>query len=64
MGIVKRQAGDRRWGMPAEFPLTDSQGICIVRDRRSGIQRRRSIATLEDLFVRFSQVLSVDASQK
>jgi hypothetical protein len=64
MGLVKRQAGDRRWGMSVEFPLTDNLGNRIIHDRRSGGQRRRSIATLEDLIVLFSQLPSVDPEQQ
>lgn len=58
MGLVKRQPGDRRWGMPAEYPLTDCDGVQVTRDRRSGIDRRRSIASLEDLLILFSQLPS------
>ena len=60
MTLVKRQPGDRRWGMTVEFPLTDSLGNGVIYDRRSGLQRRRSIASLEDLLILFSELPSVD----
>ena len=64
MGLVKRQPGDRRWGMAVEFPLTDHRGSQVIYDRRSGHQRRRSIATAEDLMIIFSQIPSIDPNQK
>ena len=30
MGLVKRQPGERRWGMLVEYPLTDSDGGVTV----------------------------------
>jgi len=64
MGLVKRQPGDRRWGLAVEFPLTDHLGNRVIYDRRSGHQRRRAIATLEDLLIMFSQIPSIDPNQK
>lgn len=55
MGLIKRQSGDRRWGMDVEFPVTDSNGVYVIRDRRSGVDRRKARATLEDLLVLLSQ---------
>ena len=64
MGLIKRQPGDRRWGMPVEFPLSDSFGNHVPHDRRSGGQRRRSTASLEDLLILFSQIPSIDPNQR
>jgi hypothetical protein len=64
MDLVKRQPGDRRWGMAMEFPLTDVLGNRVIYDRRSGSQRRRSTATLDDLAILFSQIFSNDHTQK
>ena len=55
MGLVKRQPGERRWGMPVEFPLRDCDGMHVVLDRRSARDRRKSPASLEDLLILFSQ---------
>lgn len=60
MGIIKRQPGDRRWGMDVGFPMTDSDGVYVIRDRRSGVDRRKARATLEDLLILFSQAPSGD----
>jgi hypothetical protein len=64
MDLVKRQPGDRRWGMAMEFPLTDFLGNRVIDDRRSGSQRRRSTVTLDDLAILFSQVFSNENTQK
>ena len=60
MGLIKRQPGDRRWGMVVEFPMTDSNGVHVMRDRRSDVDRRKARASLEDLLILFSQAPSVD----
>lgn len=60
MGIVKRQPGDRRWVKVAEFPMTDSDGVQVLRNRRCRDERRKSIATMEDLLILFSQAPSID----
>ena len=41
MELVARQADDRRDDSPAEFPLTDSQGFLVDKDRRRHPDRRR-----------------------
>ena len=64
MGLIKRQLGDRRWGMDVEFPMTDSNGVYVICDRRSGVERRKAIATLEDLLILFSQPPSGDPDRK
>lgn len=64
MGPVKRQPGDRRWGMPVQYPLTDCDGLKIEQDRRTGVDRRRSIASPEDLLILFSQLPSEDHGDK
>ncbi len=64
MGIIKRQPGDRRWGMDVEFPMTDSDGVYVLRDRRCGVDRRKARATLEDLLILFSQAPSVDTDNE
>ena len=56
MGLVKRQPGERRWGMLSEFPLTDGDGVHVSYDRRDGDDRRKSSAALEDLLILFSQL--------
>jgi len=41
MELVARQADDRREDSPVEFPLTDSQGFLVDKDRRQHPDRRR-----------------------
>jgi hypothetical protein len=64
MGLIKRQPGDRRWGLDVEFPMTDCDGVDVMRDRRSGVDRRKVMATLEDLLILFSQAPSLDADKE
>ena len=56
MGLVKRQLGERRWGLPVDYPFIDCNGVHVTLDRRSGIDRRQSPANLEDLLILFSQL--------
>jgi hypothetical protein len=63
MGLVEREPGDRRRRMTENFPLTDNFGNGVSYDRRSGAQRRRSMASLENLLVLFSQLPSVGSDQ-
>ena len=44
-----RQKGSRRMGLPVEFPLTDSQGMPVLQDRREIPDRRKTQRGLEDL---------------
>jgi len=52
MGLVKRQTAERRWGMLGVIPLADRDRM---HNRRCGIDRRKSNATLDDLWVLFPQ---------
>lgn len=64
MGLIKRQPGDRRWGVPDEFPLMDSSGAHVITDRRSSVDQRRAIATLEDLLILFSELPAEGSGHK
>jgi hypothetical protein len=57
MEIIKRQPGDRRMGLPLEFPLVDGDDVFVVRDRRSHQERRVAGFTLEEIEVLLSQLL-------
>jgi len=46
---TRRQAGDRRWGLHAEYPLRDSSGFVVVADRRRTPERRRVDVSMEEL---------------
>jgi len=57
MGIIKRQLGDRRMGIPLGFPLVDSEDVLVSRDRRIRRERREAEFTLEEIEVLLSQLL-------
>jgi hypothetical protein len=50
--------------MPVEYPLTDCNGLLVTRNRRQGDDRRKSLATPEDLQILFSQLPLVDPEKK
>ena len=58
----KRSRGNRRWGLGAEFPLRDSEGLIVVTDRRRMSDRRLSNTSLEDRLVMFSGLAHWDAN--
>lgn len=51
-----RQKGSRRMGLPVDFPLTDSQGVLVLQDRRKMPDRRKTQCGLEDLKVILSKM--------
>lgn len=51
MALNKRQKGSRRYDLPVEFPLTDSQEVFVIRDRRRIPDRRKEKYGLDDLKV-------------
>ena len=53
--IIRREPGDRRWGLPPEFPLEDSEGLLVPVDRRRRPSRRKAGVTLEDVEILLSQ---------
>jgi len=56
MKLVIREKGNRRLGMPADFPLIDSQGSYVIKDRRRLSDRRKAEYGLEDLMVMLSKM--------
>ena len=49
MTKIARKKGDRRFDMPVEFPLEDSQGVIVIQDRRRLPDRRKEIYGIDDL---------------
>jgi hypothetical protein len=47
--LIARKKGSRRFGLPVELPLTDSQGITVIRDRRRLPDRREIKIDFDDL---------------
>ena len=53
---IIRQPGDRRWEMQDEFPLLDRNGVYVVFERRSGLDRRQSTTSLKGMLDLLAQV--------
>jgi len=51
MNLTVRKKGGRRFGLPVEFPLEDSQGVFVIQDRRRLPDRRKEKYGLDDLKV-------------
>ena len=49
MNIIARQKGSRRFDMPVEFPLEDSQGVIVIKNRRRLPDRRKEIYGFDNL---------------
>ena len=49
MSFITRQKGSRRFDLPAEFPLVDSNGVLVLEDRRRISDRRQPIHDINDL---------------
>ena len=49
LALIVRQKGSRRFDLPIEFPLTDSQGLLVVKDRRRLSERRKAEHGIYDL---------------
>ena len=54
--LIIRQKGSRRFDLPVEFPLTDSQGLIVVKDRRRLSDRRKAKHGIDDLKVILSKI--------
>jgi hypothetical protein len=49
LALIVRQRGSRRFDLLVEFPLTDSQGLLVVKDRRRLPERRKAKHGIYDL---------------
>jgi hypothetical protein len=56
--LIVRQRGSRRYDSPYEFPLTDSQGVDVILDRRRLPDRRKAKYGLDDLKTILSKIYS------
>ena len=56
MTLIVRQKGDRRFDLPVEFPLEDSQGVFLIQDRRRLPDRRKEIYGIDDLKIIVSKM--------
>jgi hypothetical protein len=55
MILIVRQKGRRRYRQPVEFPLTDSLGISVIRERRQLPDRRKAKTGLIGLIKKLSK---------
>ena len=46
--------GERRWGLSPDYPLRDSGGLLVIRDRRRVPDRRLDNTTLEERLLMFT----------
>ena len=56
MNLIIRQRGSRRLDLPVEFPLMDSQGLFVIKDRRRLPDRRKAEYGIDDLKVILSKM--------
>lgn len=56
----RRSKGERRWEFDSEFPLIDSEGITVIRNRRRCTDRRLDRITLEERQTLFSEMPRLD----
>ena len=54
--MIIRQKGDRRFNLPVEFPLMDSQGVFVIKDRRQLSDRRKAKDNPDDLMIMLSEM--------
>jgi len=54
--MIIRQKGDRRFDLPVEFPLMDSQGVFVIKDRRQLSDRRKAKDNPDDLMIMLSEM--------
>jgi hypothetical protein len=54
--MEKRSRGQRRWGLEVTFPLVDSNGVTIIRDRRTLPDRRLDNISLDDRLTLLSEM--------
>jgi hypothetical protein len=54
--LIIRQKGSRRFDLPIEFPLEDSQGVFVIQNRRRLPDRRKTECGLDDLKVILSKM--------
>ena len=56
----KRAKGQRRWGLHIQFPLTDSNGIMVIANRRRITDRRLDNVSLEERLMMLAEMPRLD----
>jgi hypothetical protein len=57
MTLVVRKKGNRRVDLPVVFPLMDSQGVFVIKDRRQLTDRRKAKDDPDDLMIMLSEMV-------
>jgi len=63
MILTRRQPGDLRWGLPAEFPLVDSTGFPVPVDRRRPPNCHKAYTLLANIEILLSQLPANDTDR-
>ena len=50
----RRASGDRRWGLESGFPIRDSNGVMVIRERRINPDRRLDNTTMAERMLMFT----------
>jgi hypothetical protein len=56
MTLIIRQESNRRMAASSGFPLTDSRGLVVLKDRRRSPDRRKVECDIDDLKVILSKM--------
>jgi len=56
----RRNLGQRRWGLSAEFPLKDCNGSLVIAERRRLADRRLENTSLEDRLLMFAGLVPTE----
>lgn len=58
----RRLRGERRWGLNADFPLKDSNGVTVITERRTLSDRRLENTSLEERLLMFAGLVPMQDS--
>jgi hypothetical protein len=56
VNLIERQKGRRRYDLPVEFPLQDSDEVFVFHDRRRLHDRRKKKYGLDDLKIMLMKI--------
>lgn len=64
MKTERRSKVERRWEFESGFPLVDSEGVTVIRNRRRITDRRLDRITLEERLTLFSEMPLLDPARE
>ncbi len=59
----RRSRGQRRWDLDTEFPIIDSDGVTVIRNRRYMPDRRLDNISLEERQMLLCEMLPADLAR-